>query len=358
MKFIVTAGGQGTKIWPLSREAKPKQFQAIVGKKPLYQETVESLLKSYKARDVYISTKKRYHHIAKAQSPQIPEQNYILEPDITKDRGPGEGIAFLTMQMKHPDEPFMIIQSDVLRVPEEKFLKTIEEAEKIEIRDKKFITGGVKATYPILGIDYLRLGKRILTNNIEVYKTDEFIPRNENYQETKKLIHNFHVATHSNHNCWYPELMLEAYKKYRPDWYNALIKIKDLLHRKGSEDKIEAIYSQMEAGPTELVTNHLFKGCYTILLPFKWTDIGTWDSVFEFIDPEGGLHIDANALTVDTQDALIKSDNDQKIIAVCGLKDLVVIDTEDALLVCSKSRASEVKQIVNLLKEKKLKKYL
>lgn len=358
MKLIVTAGGQGKKIWPLSREAKPKQFQAIVGDTPLYQQTVETLLKSYSATDIYISTKKRYFELAKEQSPEIPLSNYILEPDIAKDRGPGEGIAFVTMSMKHPDEPFMIIQPDCLRSPEDKFLQTIAEAEKIEIRDRKFMSGGVKATYPILGIDYLRLGKRVHSNDIEIYETDEFIPRVDNYQETKQLINSFHVATHSNHNCWYPDLMLDAYKKYRPDWHEALMKIKDLMVGDPMDAKIDEIYAGMEAGMTELVTKNLFKEGYTILLPFKWSDIGTWDSVYEFFDPEGGLHIDGNAITVDTQNSLIKSEDNKKIVVLCGVKDLMVIDTKDALLVVDKDSVQDVKKVVELLKEKNLDRYV
>ncbi len=358
MKLIVTAGGQGKKIWPLSREARPKQFQAIVGKVPLYQATVDTLLKSFNASDIFISTKKRYFELAKKQSTQIPIGNYILEPDIAKDRGPGEGIAFLTLSMKHPDEPFMIIQPDCLRSPEEMFLKTISEAEKIVKRDRKFISGGVKATYPILGIDYLRLGKRIHTNGIEIYQTDEFIPRVEDYQETKKLINSFHVATHSNHNCWYPDLMLQAYQQYRPDWHKSLMQIKDLLAKDPFDTKIDLIYEQMEPGMTELVTKNLFKGGYTILLPFKWSDIGTWDSVYEFFDPEGGLHIDGNAVTVDTQNSLIKGGNNKKIVVLCGVKDLMVIDTDDALLVVDKDSVQDVKKVVELLKAKKLDRYI
>jgi len=94
MKLIVTAGGQGKKIWPLSRESRPKQFQAVVGNIPLYQQTIETLLKAFSADDIYISTKKRYYDIAREQSPQISASNFILEPDIAKDRGPGEGLAF------------------------------------------------------------------------------------------------------------------------------------------------------------------------------------------------------------------------------------------------------------------------
>lgn len=360
MKFIVTAGGQGKKIWPMSRESYPKQFQAIVGDVPLYEKTVNALLKGYKPSDIFISTKKRYYNIAEKQSPRIPKTNYILEPDIAKDRGPAEGLSFLTLSMKHPDEPFMIIQPDCLREPDEAFLRMLKEAEKIEIRDKKFMSGGIKASYPILGIDYLQLGKRISTkNNIEIYRTDEFIPRSDNYKETKKLISNFHVATHSNHNCWYPDLMLDAYKKYRPDWHGSLMKIRDLLSKGKSNSEIENIYSKMEAGATELVTNELFKDSYTILLPFKWTDIGTWDGVYEFFEGDSnGVYIDGEALALDTKTSIIKNENKNKIIVLNGVKNLVVIDTKDALLVCDKEQTQEVKKIVETLKAKKLNQYI
>lgn len=358
MKLIVTAGGQGKKIWPLSREAKPKQFQAIVGDKPLYEQTIQTLLKSYKASDIYVSTKKRYEKLAKEQSPEIPNENYILEPDIARDRGPGEGIAFVTLSMKHPDEPFMIIQPDCLRTPEEKFLQTIAEAEKVEIRDRKFMSGGVKATYPVLGIDYLRLGKRVHTNDIEIYETEQFIPRVDNYQQTKELISSFHVATHSNHMCWYPDLMLAAYKKYRPDWYGSLMQIKDLMVNDPADPKIDVIYEGMESGMTERVTENIVTEGYTILLPFKWSDIGTWDSVYEFFDPEGGIHIDGLGLTVDTQNSLIKNDNPDKMVVLCGVEDMMVIDTKDALLVVDKNSVQDVKKVVELLKEKKLDRYV
>src|SRR5687767_13947838 len=105
MKLIVTAGGQGKKIWPLSREEKPKQFEAVVGEVPLYEQTIKTLLKQFKPEDIFISTKKRYFKLAQEQSPKIPKKNYILEPDYQKDRGPGEGIAFLTLALRHPDEP-------------------------------------------------------------------------------------------------------------------------------------------------------------------------------------------------------------------------------------------------------------
>ena len=359
MKMIITAGGQGKKVWPLSREAKPKHFQKIVGDISSYQHTVESLLKSKSADDIFVSTKRRYYSIAAEQSPQIPKKNYILEPDISKDRGPGEGLAFLELSNRHPDEPFMIVQGDNLRFPEEKFSEMIEEAEIVERRDKQFMSGGIKANYPILGIDYIKLGQEIATGKgLEIYKVDQFIPRNNDYRLTKQLIEDFHVCTHSNHNCWYPELMLSAYQKYRPDWYEALMKIRDINIKSGSEAEIDNAYSQMTPGPTEEVTKHLFNDGYIILLPFKWIDIGTWDSVYEYMDVDGGVYADGNVVSLNSHSSLVKCDNPEKIVAISGLENMVIIDTADALLVIPKDKSSDVGELVKLMQSRGLKKYL
>lgn len=359
MKFIVTAGGQGTKLWPLSRENKPKQFQEILPEKTLFSYTVETLLKAFNPSDIYISTKKGYVGLCLKQAPKISVENYIIEPDIAKNRGPAEGFAFLKMLLKHPDEPFFIVQPDDLRHPEEKFIEMIHECEKLVKRDKKFISGGIKATYPTLGVDYLKLGDRVKnSSNLDVYKVEEFIERPNDYHKTKLLIENFHITTHCNHNCWYPELMLNAYKKYRPDWYESLMEIKKALDSSNAEEKINEIYSKMESGPTEEVTKNLFKEGYIVLLPFRWVDIGAWNSVYEYFSENGNNYVDGNAVVLDTKGSVIKSTNKNKIVAVKGLTDVVIVDTEDALLVIDKKQAGEISEILKKLKEKNLSSYL
>src|SRR5258706_16148908 len=112
MKIIVTAGGQGTKLWPYSREHKPKQFQAVVGETSLYTDTIMTLLKKFAPEDIFISTKRKFIKYVSEQSPQIPLKNYIIEPDVAKDRGPGEGLAFVRMSVSFPGEPFFLVQAD------------------------------------------------------------------------------------------------------------------------------------------------------------------------------------------------------------------------------------------------------
>jgi mannose-1-phosphate guanylyltransferase len=236
----------------------------------------------------------------------------------------------------------------------------IEDAGKMVERDRKLITGGIKATGPILGIDYLRLGKPINGTSQEMYEIDEFLGRKSSIRETRELIKNYHIVTHSNHYCWYPDLMMEAYKQYRPDWHEAFMKMKDTFGKPGEDAAIEEIYSQMEKGATEDVTRHMMtkKEVRIILLPFKWTDVGTWGSVYEFFNEGEGNYQDGNVITVDTDGSLIKSSNAKKLIAVAGVENLVIVDTEDALLVIPKDKIEKIKDLQTLLADKGQREYL
>jgi mannose-1-phosphate guanylyltransferase len=360
MKIIVTAGGQGTKMWPYSRQDKPKQFQPIIGDISSYEQTIKTLLKKFTAEDIYISTKRKFIKYVSEQSPQIPLRNYIVEPDIAKDRGPGEGLAFLRLSIDHPDEPFFVVQADCLRDPEEGFLQMMEEAEKLVIAHRQLVTGGIKATEPNMGVDYLKLNAAGVKGSREAYVIEEFLFRRKNLRETKALVENFHVVAHCNHTCWYPELMLEAYKEFRPDWYEALMKIKDVMDKPGENEAIEQIYATMEKGPTEDVTTHVMNNgqSMVILLPYKWTDVGTWGSVYEFFADGIENYKDGNVVAVGSKGSLIKSSHPEKLIAVAGIEDLIVIDTDDALLVVPKSEIDKIKDIQKILTERNETEYL
>jgi mannose-1-phosphate guanylyltransferase len=360
MKIIVTAGGQGTKLWPYSRESKPKQFQSVVGDTTLFADTIQTLLKKFAPEDIYISTKRKFIKYVSEQSPQIPLKNYIVEPDVAKDRGPGEGLAFLKLSVLHPDEPFFVVQSDCVRKPEAAFLQMIEDAGKIVERDKKYVTGGIKATEPNMGVDYLQLGERVNGSDQEVYGVSAFLGRKSSYRETKELIENFHIVTHCNHSCWLPGLMLEAYKKYRPDWHEALMKMKDAMDKPGEDAAIEEIYATMEKGATEEVTKQVMQEgeARIILLPFKWTDIGTWGSVYEFFNEGEGNYRDGNVITVNTDGSLIKTNDEKKLVAVAGVDNVVIVDTDDVLLVIARDQIEKIKDIQSILAEKQESEYL
>lgn len=347
MKILVTCGGQGTKLWPYSRQDQPKQFQPIIGEKSAYQFCVDTLLTAFPAEDIYISTKHKFIKYISEQTPQIPLRNYIVEPDIALDRGPGEGLAFLRLSMLFPDEPVFYVQGDMVREPGEKFIEMIKAAEKIVRETGRYITGGVKATEPNMGADYLELGELLENDEVEAYRLTRFHYRKKTLRETKDLVENFRVVTHWNHLCWYPSKIIDAYKEYRPDWYEALMQIKEAFDKPGEREAIQAVYETMEKGPTEDVTRNIMDSgeAVVILLPFKNTDVGTWESVREFSADDNENHFDANVVAIDTTGTLVKTRSNDKLIAVAGLKDLVIVDSGDVLLVIPKDDIDKIKEI-------------
>lgn len=359
MKIIVTAGGQGTKMWPYSRQDKPKQFQPIIGNISSYEQTIQTLLKKFSSEDIYISTKRKFIRYVSEQSPQIPLRNYIVEPDVARDRGPGEGLAFLRLSIDHPTEPFFIVQADCIREPDDKFLDMIFQAEKLVTEHKQLVTGGIKAIEPNMGVDYLQLGQPV-ADSTEAYVIDQFLFRRTKLSETRALIENFHVVAHCNHTCWYPNLMLEAYKQYRPDWYEALMKIKAVMNKPGENEAIEKIYETMEKGPTEEVTTHVMNSgrSLVILLPYKWTDVGTWGSVYDFFSDGIANYEAGTVVTVGVTGSLIKSSHKSKLIAVAGVEDMVIVDTDDVLLVIPKDKIDHIKDIQKLLESRQATEYL
>ena len=361
MKIMIVAGGQGTKLWPYSRSDKPKQFQPIIGDKSSYQEVIETLLTAFSAEDIFLSTKQKFIKYVSEQSPQIPLRNYIVEPDAALDRGPGEGLAFMRLAMLHPEEPVFYVQADMVREPREKFIDMIKAAEKVVTETGRYVTGGLKATEANMGADYLEIGESVDAGDVEAYIIDKFHYRKSTVRETRELVENFRVVTHWNHLCWYPSKILEAYKQYRPDWYEALMKIRDAMDKPGEQEAVRAIYETMAKGPTEDVTRNIMDSgeAVVLLLPFRNTDVGTWESVRQFSEDDSGNHIDgAHVMAINTTGTLIKTRAKNKLIAVAGVKDLIVVDSDDVLLVIPRDDIDKIKELQVMIGEKEADDYL
>jgi mannose-1-phosphate guanylyltransferase len=358
MVFLIPAGGQGEKLWPYSRRNNPKTFQSFSEDRSLMRIIVDILKEVSKPEDIYISTKQMYLGVSQKDIPEIPLKNYLLEPDIFKNRGPGEGYAFLRLSMLRPDEPFMIVQPDFIREPQDEYLKMLMEMEALEKRERKLITGGVQIKEPVMGVDFLELGSRLTTeSSLQVHQIKRYIDRKDSYEKTKELVENNDVCIHLNHNCWYPELMLDAYKKHREDWYNSLMEIKKYIGKSTEKEKTNEIYEKMEPGSTEDVTKHEFKNGLVINHSFMSYDIGNWDSVYKYLNRNDNYKPKGNIVAIDTKDSLIKS-NGKKLVATLGIENLVVVETDDVVLVADKGKAGEVKRILEKLQEEKKAEYL
>jgi mannose-1-phosphate guanylyltransferase len=351
MKPVLMCGGVGSKMWPLSRKASPKHFLPLVGEKSLFQINYQTLRKKFTPKQIFVQTNEEQAKIAQKQAPEIPKKNYFIEPEM-RNHGPATGLMAAKLFALDPDEPFINIQTDVIRTPENKFLEMIDQIDELIRKKGKLVTGGIRPTYAIMGVDYLLAEKKVRnTGNTNIYRMNKWLGRDaknevENYLKKKA------VFAHANHYAWTPRLIIDAYKRLAPDWYGPLKKIIDAVGTKKEKRIIAEQYSKMEKAPIERITSTELNEGYVVELPFQWIDFGTWESVAEY-EKDQQKNKKNNNILLDSKNCFIKTSK-SKTVAVIGINDLVVVDSGDALLVCTKKQTGRVGEIVDQLKELKI----
>jgi mannose-1-phosphate guanylyltransferase len=346
---VIICGGFGTKLWPLSREHKPKPFLPLINGKSLFEINYEGLRTKFKPEEIYISTNEDQVALVKSQAPDIPEANYILEPEM-RNQGPATGLIAAVLYKKgFADEPFMVVQVDDLREPTESFIKMMMDCDVLARKETKYITGGFKPPYSIMGVDYLVKGDKVSSEDqVGIYKVDKFIWRSTK-EQTEELIKQNNALVHTNHTCMTPRNMFEMLKKYKPEWYGPLTNIAN-----GADIKTEFV--KMPAGPIEDVTQqvHAAGESLVVELPFTWSDIGTFESLDKYLKDKGLYKTTENIVDLNGKNNFVKLDDPNKVVALVGVDNLVVVDTGDALLVCSKDQTSKVGEALKEVKNRKL----
>ena len=346
---VIICGGFGTKLWPVSRQHKPKHFLSLIGEKSLFQLNYEALRTHFKPEDIYVSTNEDQANLAKKQVPEIPDDNFILEPEM-RNQGPATGlIAAFLYKKGFKNEPFMLVQVDDLREPVEIFIKMMLDCDVIARKENKYLTGGMRLDYPVMGVDYLMMGEKVSEGeSVGIFKVERFIWRSTK-EETVELTKHQGVLVHTNHTCMTPENLLNMLQKYKPEWYEPLMNFVN-----GADLMSE--YLKMPAGPIEDVTQkvHAAGESLVVELPFKWYDIGTFETLHEYLKEKGLYKVSDNIVDLNGTDNYIRLDDPNKVVALVGVDNLIIVDTGDALLICDKRQTSRVGDALKEVKAREL----
>jgi mannose-1-phosphate guanylyltransferase len=354
MKFVIMAGGSGSKLWPYSRVKAPKQFIKIIGEKTLFQMTVNSLLKRYAISDIFVSTTSDLIHFVEEQTPEIPKENYIVEP-VMRDTGPASCLAMAKIAVRYPDEVvYFYVQSVAVREPEERFLDMIGEMEKLVLEKGKLVTGTMIPEYAETGSDLFKMGKKTTLNSeIDVYEVDEFInvvKERMTLDQVTEISKKFVVGTHTNHYVWRPAEFFEAIKKVRLDWFGVIGELKSAFGKENESELIRGIYTKFEPDRFEVITTELIKEgkVMAMVLPFKWTHITTWDDVYRFRLAKGLPTMEGESVEIESSGNLVITKG-KKMVAMVGMKDVAVIETDDAILIAPRVMSNKVKEVTDKL---------
>lgn len=343
MKPVIICGGVGSKMWPMSRSVMPKHFLHLLSGKSLFQLNWEALSLKFKPEEIFLQTNETQAKIAKAQVPEIVDENIFVEPE-TRNQGPATGFAAAQLIKRGlGNEIFILVQADVLREPAEKFIDMIEEIDK-NSDGEKYVTGGFVPQSIVRGVDYLVKGKLVSdVSGVKIFEVEDYIDRTEE-EKIKKYLGTDKLLLHANHTAMTPDGLLKMYKKYKPEWYEPLVAISH-----GEDVVVE--YAKMPKAGIEEVTKIVYKNneALVVELPFDWVDFGTWESVMNYLR-EKGMYVPDEVLEIDSNNNFVYKQG-KKQVAIIGLEDLVVVDSGDALLITKKDQTGKVGQVVDKLKE-------
>ena len=348
--IVIMAGGRGTRLWPLSRENSPKQLQKLIGKLSMLQETYQNVQEIMPVENILISTNNRYKKQIMEQLPNVPEKNYILEP-ASKNTAPAMGLVASYIFKRDPKAIVTTLPSDHFYRKKENFAKVIEAAFATISNHTDYInTIGLKPSFAHTGLGYIEKSEPIeKIGDEQVYRVKKFVEK-PNLETAQKYVDSGNFLWNASYFTWQAKNLLEIIKKHQPDIYHHLEKIIDSI---GKNNETEIIAEEFNLMP-ELAIDYIVEQLDKVsLIPadLGWDDIGSWQVLQEILASLSNTDVveRGNHIGIDNKNSLIYAGD--KLIATVGLNNIIVVDTDDAILICAKNRTQDVKKITDRLKQ-------
>ncbi|MFH1910188.1 MAG: sugar phosphate nucleotidyltransferase [bacterium] len=351
---VIMAGGTGTRLWPMSRTAKPKQFQDLVTDKSLIQETFDRIRQSVPIKNIYISTNTKYAKEIKKQLPKVKKENFIVEP---AKRNTAPALLFLTAEIYRRDEDAVIatLASDHVVHDVEAFSKALTNAFRTaEENPGNLILVGINPTRPDTGLGYIKMGSaKSKVDGEQVFEVDKFLEKPD-LKTAEKYLQSWEYLWNAAYYFFSAKQLLEWFKEFVPTTYEIIMEI-DKLQKlgKGNDKKIKTLFEKIKDEQFEFAVIEKLDPKKVLVIPadLGWSDIGNWGTLYDVLSEKYGQSVVSrgNHVDVDSENCLVYGD--KKMIATIGLKDIVIVDMQDTILIADKNKAQDIKKILEKLKD-------
>lgn len=351
---LIMAGGRGERFWPKSRKNLPKQFLSLTNDgKTMIQLTVERILPLVDIKDIYIATNEAYKKLVQEQLPALPAENILCEP-VGRNTAPCIGLGAAHIHHKYEDAVMIVLPSDHLIKNNAMFAQTLEEACTIAEEGHNLVTLGITPNYPETGYGYIKANQFSSLGN--AYAVECFVEK-PNQELAQQYIDSRDYYWNSGMFIWKVSTILSNIKTFLPEIYQGLEAIHTAIGTDAHEDVLKNIFPKLPSESIDYGVMEKASDIYILPGNFGWDDVGSWLAI-ERIKGSDDRHntITGNVIALDTTNCTIEASD--KLIATVGLNNIIVVDTEDATLICSKEKTNNIKEILEKLRKQNQERYL
>jgi len=341
---VVLAGGQGTRFWPISRSDHPKQFLSISENgESLIQATINRLELLAKPNSMLVVTNVNHEQLVKKH---VPQCNLIAEP-IAKNTAASIGVAALWCIKNSPGSVMAVFPADHHIENTNVLVEKIKIAAAQAQSSDSLITLGVRPSYPNTAYGYIRRGEQVADS---IYEVSRFFEK-PSLERARKYLEDGNFYWNSGIFIWKPEIYLEAIKSYLPELHSGLMELKENFYESSKSDEFRKIFDRLESISVDFGILEHAQNCLVVEAEdLGWNDVGSWDAWANHFKADSNNNLlHGQTLALDSDNSVVYSND--RLIALLGCSDLVVIDSKDALLVCPRSRVQDVKEVVTKLIE-------
>ena len=356
MFAVIMAGGKGARFWPRSREKMPKHLLDILGERTIIRETVDRIRPLVPPERILIVTGRSHAAELIRRLPEIPAENILIEP-VGRNTAPCVGLAALHIQKRVPDAVMMVLPSDHRIGDENAFRGVLAAACREASGGDVLVTIGIRPTGPETGYGYIEQGDPLPNCGDAGTCGVRSIREKPPLEQARAFLRRGCFLWNSGMFVWKASTILESIRRFLPELHAGLTRIREALGTEREEEIVGEVYSAQKAVSIDYGLMEKAQNVLVVPGDFGWSDLGSWDALWDVSEKdENGNALRGSLIGIDARDSLVHSP--EKLVALVGVRDLIVVETDDALLICHRGRSQDVRKVVEILEKKGLKEYL
>lgn len=342
---VIMAGGIGARFWPRSRKAQPKQFLNVFGEGTLIQNTVARLQGVVPPEQIYVVTNERYRGITADQLPALPQENILAEP-FSRNTAPCILYAAMKIAEKDPDATMVVLPSDHVISNVRRLHEVINVAIEQAQENGALVTIGIEPTHPATGYGYVQFESSdmedLRASRVKTFAEKPDVATAERFLDSGDFLWN------SGMFVWRTQTIIDAVARLMPDLHEAFQPLDAAINTPAEDKALRDSFSKCKSISIDYGVMERAEKVYVVPGNFGWSDVGDWRAVYDLNPKDAHGHaILGQAVTYNSSRCLVSSD--ERLVVLVGMHDTVVIDTDDAVLVCNRENSQQVKAVVDYL---------